>query len=214
MPAAGADTNDATPTLTGVAGAAARDEAEVTVRVWPGADAAGEPLFSLGVPRSGATWSVDVRQPLQEGAYTVRALQDDSLGNAGASAPRTFRVDTTAPAPRITGPGDGGESAPAISGTAGDAQGDAVALLVRLWPTADPSGPPAHELRPSRSGTSWSTRAPALAPGTWTVVAWGRATRPATSARRATASPSPLRRRGPRRPRARLRRPRTREPRA
>jgi hypothetical protein len=99
-------------------------------------------------------------------------VQSDSLGHVGTSAPRTFRVDTTAPLPTIAGPGDGQDPMPSITGAAGDAQGDAAELLVRLWPGAEPSGAPAHELRPARSGTAWSARPPALAPGTWTVVAW------------------------------------------
>ena len=40
--------------------------------------------------------------PLSSGTYTAQAEQDDSSGNIGLSASRTFTVDTVAPKTTIT----------------------------------------------------------------------------------------------------------------
>jgi hypothetical protein len=107
VPAAGASTNDATPTLAGQAGAAAGDSTDVAVDVYSGGTASGTPVQSLTATRSGSSWSIDVPSALAEGTYTVQAQQSDALGNAGLSAPRTFAVDTTPPDTSLTGgPGE------------------------------------------------------------------------------------------------------------
>jgi subtilisin-like proprotein convertase family protein len=102
-PASGAFTNDATPSLSGGAGAAQGDSNSVTVKIWSGTQAAGAPLHTLAVTRSSGSWSTTA-PALAEGAYTARAEQADDAGNTGTSPARTFTVDTTAPDTTI---GDG-----------------------------------------------------------------------------------------------------------
>ena len=96
-PAAGASLLDATPRISGSAGAAAGDGATVNVSLWRGSLASGLPAQTLVVPHdaSGA-WSV-VPAKLSDGSWTARVQQSDAAGNTGLSQPRTFTVDTTAP---------------------------------------------------------------------------------------------------------------------
>jgi subtilisin-like proprotein convertase family protein len=97
-PEAGSVLTDTTPTLAGRAGTSNGDAGTATVKLYSGRGAAGTPVQTLIVPRdaSSGAWSRDVA-PLTEGTYTVRAEQSDVAGNAGASAPLTFSVDTSAP---------------------------------------------------------------------------------------------------------------------
>lgn len=97
-PAAGQAVSDATPTLAGTAGTARDDAGTVTVRLYAGALAEGTPARTLSAALDGATgaWSTSAGR-LADGTWTVRAEQSDAAGNPGASAPVTFRVDTTPP---------------------------------------------------------------------------------------------------------------------
>jgi subtilisin-like proprotein convertase family protein len=96
-PRAGSTLTDTTPTLAGVAGRSSGDSGTVTVRLFSGGAAAGAPVQTLVVLRDPSTgsWS-RAAAALADGTYTVRAEQSDTAGNAGVSAPVTFRVDTTA----------------------------------------------------------------------------------------------------------------------
>jgi hypothetical protein len=114
-PAAQARTNDPTPTFSGAGGIAANDGDAVTVDVYPGDSAAGEPVARLEATRDAGTgrFSVDAATPLADGTYTARVTQLDAAGNVGASAPRSFTIDTTAPA--VTFPaGPAGPPAPTL----------------------------------------------------------------------------------------------------
>jgi hypothetical protein len=96
----------------------------------------------------------------------------DDGGNVGRSTPVTFTVqrDETAPTVRVTSPFDHGatdDTTPVISGTAGNAPGDAFAVRVTLRSGATVL----QNLTAERSGTAWSVQTGALAPGDYTLVA-------------------------------------------
>jgi Bacterial Ig-like domain len=74
----------------------------VVVDVYSGSDPNGTPVETLTATRSGGSWSVDASPALPDGVYTVVAHQSDLAGNDGASAPRTFTIDTTAPDTTVT----------------------------------------------------------------------------------------------------------------
>ena len=166
-------TSDTTPTIAGTAGTAPTDASTVTVRIWQGQDTTGVVVRVLTATRAAAGgWSVDVAPALPEGLYTVRAEQSDSRGNTGSSNPRGLRVDVTAPDVGVSAASPTEDTTPELSGRAGDAPGDASRLLVRLWPSAYPSGDAAHELLVTRDGGAWRADAPALGAGEWTAVVW------------------------------------------
>jgi len=103
-PPLGVPANDPTPTLKGSAGAEAGDSTTVTVKLYAGSTISGSPLQTLSPTRIGGSWSVEP-SALADGTYTARAEQADAAGNTGTSAPRTFRVDTTAPSTQlVSGP--------------------------------------------------------------------------------------------------------------
>ena len=91
--------DDATPTLSGAAGAAPGDGSAVTARIYAGGAVAGAPVQSLVATRSGGAWAVDAAA-LPPGIYTAQAEQSDIAGNTGFSAPATF---TVAAAPQVIG---------------------------------------------------------------------------------------------------------------
>lgn len=76
------------------------------------------------------------------------------------------------PAVAITGPTVAATvdtATPTLTGTAGDAPGDALTVTVRIYNGAVPAGAPVQTLSAPRSGTTWSTQAAALAPGQYTA---------------------------------------------
>ena len=106
-PAAGALTNDGTPTLAGAAGNVAGDGATITVRIYSGASTAGTLVQTRTATRSGTSWTVDATT-LVSGQYTAQASQTDAAGQTGTSAAATFTVDTIRPtgqAPRAVNGG-------------------------------------------------------------------------------------------------------------
>jgi dipeptidyl aminopeptidase/acylaminoacyl peptidase len=140
FPAGGTFTNDATPPFAGTASDAAGDAATVSVRVFAGANTAAAPVREFTLTRSGTDWALDqgawdagleLRAPLQEGAYTVVAAQTGPGGTGSASS--GFVVDLTAPAPVLTGPaGVLGDRTPKLLGSGGKASGDDAFVRVRV----------------------------------------------------------------------------------
>jgi hypothetical protein len=102
-PGAGLFTHDPTQVFAGNAGTAAGDAAAVSLELFAGPSAAGAPLRSLTAPLAAGAFSLTAA-PLDDGTYTLLARQSDDLGHVGASAPRTFTVDTVAPSVTITAP--------------------------------------------------------------------------------------------------------------
>src|SRR5439155_20815324 len=121
--------------------------------------------------RTGTTWST-AASGLADGTWTVQATQSDTRGDLGVSAARTFTVDTVAPAVGVDQPADGATvttATPALSGPAGNAQGDDQTVTIDLFAGASASGTPVQTIVLARQGGAWSTTAAALADGTYTV---------------------------------------------
>lgn len=99
---------DAAPTFSGAAGTAPGDLHQITVRLYQGAVATGDPYRTLTTTADGGSWSVPAGAPLPDGTYAAVADQSDDVGNTGHSdPPEVFTVDTTPPALRVTEGPDG-----------------------------------------------------------------------------------------------------------
>jgi large repetitive protein len=148
VPAAGASVADTTPTISGTGGNDAGDAVGVTVRIYAGTSVTGSPVATWIATRdTNGGWAIDPGQALATGTYTVQAEQDDSAGNVGLSAPRTFAVTTPAAQPAgdpvVLAAGDiadcfsdGDEPTAAIIGA------NPTATLLTLGDTVYPNGTP------------------------------------------------------------------------
>ncbi len=108
-PTNGATVETTTPSIVGAAGTAPGDVASVTVRIYDGARATGDPIRTLTAPPSGTgTYSIVADPELPEATYTARATQTDTAGNVGTSNATTFtvRLPVTVEDPFIIGAGD------------------------------------------------------------------------------------------------------------
>jgi hypothetical protein len=97
-PAAGATVPAGPLAVSGSAGIAPGDGATVTVDIYAGAGADGQPLEGLELQRVGAAWS-GALAGLGAGSYTLQAVQSDSAGNVGYSPPVPVRIAPAAPTP-------------------------------------------------------------------------------------------------------------------
>jgi subtilisin-like proprotein convertase family protein len=119
----------------------------------------------------------------QQGTWTLQV--EDLFGPADGGSLQSWGTDTrtaqcstsgdTSP-PNVTlaSPANGSatsDTTPALSGGAGSASGDSTTVTVKIWTGTVASGTPLHTLTTTRSGGSWSTTAPTLAQGTYTVRA-------------------------------------------
>ena len=93
-PPNGSSGADTTPLYTGGAGTAPGDLPTITVNVYLGLTPSGQPLQTYTTSEAGGSWSVQ-GDTLPDGAYTIRAEQDDAAGNLGLSTPHTFTVGTS-----------------------------------------------------------------------------------------------------------------------
>jgi hypothetical protein len=106
QPADGSSTNDPKPPLAGTAGTATGDAGSVSIHVWAGTSATGDPAFTLIAARgAGGAFSAAPATALDPGTYTARAEQTDAAGNQGQSAATTFTF-TGLPDPTIAAAGD------------------------------------------------------------------------------------------------------------
>ena len=87
-------------TFAGAADAAAGDSSTVTLKVYAGSSATGDPAQTLTATRQGDN-SYSVGTTLTNGQWTGQAEQQDASGNVGASSANTFVVDTAAPVTTI-----------------------------------------------------------------------------------------------------------------
>jgi hypothetical protein len=164
-PTAGSATNASTPVFSGARGTATGDAAAVTVRLYAGAGTGGTLLQTRAATVTGATWSVASASSLADGTYTVQASQADAAANTGTSTAITFTVDTVSPSPTVTAPTGYTGATPTLSGTAGNATGDATTVTVQILSGATV----VQTLTPTRTGTTWTTTAATLAPGAYTA---------------------------------------------
>ena len=162
---------DTTPNLAGAAGNATGDAQTVTVDLYAGQSATGDPIASVSVDRTGPTgaaWTLgndDWDTPLGDGTYTAQAQQGDTAGNTGHSVARTFTIDTAAPALTLTQPPTPtNDATPNLGGVAGDSSGDSQTVTLDLWTGATASGDPARSITVNRTGDNWS-----LSDGDWST---------------------------------------------
>lgn len=92
-PSHGNATFDTTPQVSGRAGTGSGDSLQVTVRIYGGAAASGDPVATLTVERDAAgRWGAEPASALPRGTYTARAEQTDAAGNVALSDPVTFAI--------------------------------------------------------------------------------------------------------------------------
>jgi hypothetical protein len=151
--------NTSRPRFEGAAGTLAGDQNEILVAVYSGPTATGLPFGVTTTALAGA-FSVEAPQ-LQDGMYTAVARQDDDFGNHGESMPRTFVVDTRAPAPTL--------AAPVVAGDAATLEGSGenghVTLELRRGATL------VRTVSATVANGAYRTTASALADGAYTVTA-------------------------------------------
>ena len=97
-------------------------------------------MRSFTVARSGTDWAVPQAHGTRasrsarrcgDGAYTLVASQSGPGGTGNASS--AFHVDSTAPAPVLTGPSTTADRTPKLTGSAGTASGDDGFVRVRVY---------------------------------------------------------------------------------
>ncbi len=172
-PAAGALLEEASPTLSGAAGAAPYDHQSVTVTIHEGGSLTGEVVAQESVPVSGGTWSYPAPE-LGDGIYTVQAAQSDEAGHTGKSTAVTFTVDATAPEVTLTSPGNDTyvkTSDPTLSGGAGAVSWDSHNVTVAIHDGSTLGGSVAASGTVSESSGRWSYSPPHLNDGTYTAEA-------------------------------------------
>jgi hypothetical protein len=175
-PAKGSFINNVKPVISGTAGDASGDEPTVTVKVYEGSAVSGSPTQTLGVTRSGSSWSTGSSGPqLAEGTYTLQAEQSDEAGNTGTSAPTTFTIKTKGPAVSLTPvPSPTNNATPGFTGGAGVALGDIASVTLKIYSGTEASGAALRTASVAPSGATWATTltsSEALPDGTYTAQA-------------------------------------------
>jgi len=184
-PAAGAPTNNATPTISGTTTPLEGEEryfCVVTVKVYEGSTATGTPLQELEPTSVGAcSWITPAAAPLAQGTYTVQATQTrywfegEKLEEpVETSEPVTFAVDTAAPTPAIAAPSPGATivgSSLAVSGSAGTSTGDLPAVTVEVFAGSEATGTPVQAIEAQSQEGAWSATLAGLASGAYTLSA-------------------------------------------
>ncbi len=182
-PAANARTNQATPVIVG---ALEPDEAVwcvVTVKLYAGTLAEGQPAQQVRLPGSDTctNWQATPETPLGEGPYTAVAEEErtwlegfNEIETTVVSAPVTFIVDTTAPTPAISSPTAASTYLPGsipVRGTAGTEPSDQGNVLVHVFAGAETTGAPVESVETAASAGAWSGTLAGLAPGAYMLQA-------------------------------------------
>jgi hypothetical protein len=122
------------PTFAGSGGIADGDVGTVTVEIFSGATATGEPRDALQAPVNDGSWTAPAPTSLPDGQYTLRARQQDGAGNVG-TATAGFWIDSSTPVVVIVDPVDGAvtnDTTPTFSGGPSGAPGDADELTLEV----------------------------------------------------------------------------------
>lgn len=145
---------------------------EVTLAIYAGSAAEGEPVQTLTIhPLFEETWSRS-SEPLADGTYTAEATQTNLLLEAGASAPVTFTVDTVAPSVTLSGiASPTSDPLPSFGGDAGVAPGDLGSVKLKIYSGSLAVGPPVQTLEVTPNGPIWQASPQPLADGTYTAQA-------------------------------------------
>ncbi|HEX4437656.1 MAG TPA: Ig-like domain-containing protein [Solirubrobacteraceae bacterium] len=165
-------TNNSKPSITGHLGAAPGDVSTVSVVVYQGAITGGTTAAEGTATNTGETsWSFSPH--LEDGQYTVQAIQSDKAGNITKSNEVTFTIDTKPPLVAVKAPsGFVKSTTPTIEGTGGTAPGDLSPVTVRIFKGSGTSGSPVSTSSPTLSSGSWSFVSPtSLTEGTYTIQA-------------------------------------------
>ncbi len=165
-------TADATPSFSGSADATAEAKPVVTLKIWRGTSASGSLAQSTSGPASVGAWSLSLAEPLADGTYTAQAEQPPVAKNpAGVSETTTFTVDTQAPQPTLSSPGES-TGLETVSGSAGTATGDRRQVTAELFSGASAEGAAIEMITvlASPDGT-WSATFAGLGGGQYTVIA-------------------------------------------
>ncbi|HEX5851598.1 MAG TPA: Ig-like domain-containing protein [Solirubrobacteraceae bacterium] len=166
---AASPTKDATPTLTGAAGAEAGDST-VTVTIYEGPTTEGETASTGEASTVGTAWKYTPTQ-LPDGTYTAQATQHDEAGNTATSTAVTFTIDTTPPAVTIK-PASSltNDATPTLTGDAGTETSDS-AVAVTIYKGSSAGGAIASTGAATTKGSTWSYTSTHLANGTYTARA-------------------------------------------
>ena len=166
-------TNNPKPSFGGSAGDALRDIELVTLKIYSGEGLSGGLVQTVHVTPSGATWSTNLTQALNDGTYTAQAEQSDEAGNTTKSAASTFTVDTVAPAVSLTPVASlTNNPKPSFSGGAGVAPGDIASVTLNIYSGESVSVMPLRTFTVTPTGSTWSESiAEGLPDGTYTVQA-------------------------------------------
>jgi large repetitive protein len=172
-------TNDPTPGFSGIGDTSDEASDEVIVKVFAGnaAPASGKPVESIATTLSpaGGGWAAQLGEALPEGTYTAQVEQPPAVGGnpTGVSDTTTFTVDTTAPAPTLSGP-EHSTGLETVSGTAGVARGDRRQVTAELFQGSTVEEGAAFEtitVNADQSTGSWSATFANLGGGQYTVLA-------------------------------------------
>jgi len=185
-PQGGSATNSTTPTIAGTSAPLENEESfyycAIKIDLYEGAGTSGPLLEELEPTSPGAcSWVAAPGKALAPGSYTVVASgtrywieEEVKEQPEGPSAPVTFTVDTTAPAPAIAAPSPGttvAGSSLAVSGFAGTATGDLGTVTVELFAGSEAAGAPVEAIEAPIQGGSWSGSLGGIAPGPYTLRA-------------------------------------------
>jgi hypothetical protein len=171
-------TSNATPSFSGAVDTTKGVVDSVTLRIFRGsstAESAEEAEQPVVVSGDGSTWSTGATAHLADGTYTAQAEQDNLAGTPGFSGHTTFTVDTLAPHPTLSAPGES-TGLETVSGAAGIAPGDRKQVTAELF--QGPPGEPgqAYEtitVNAKAEGAEgvWSATFAGLASGEYSVLA-------------------------------------------
>ncbi len=164
--------NETTPAFSGTAS----ETKPVTVEVFDGERAEGEPIVTVVAGVAAGAWqTAHLTSALPNATYTVRAREESSLGNPeGFAVPRTFTINTEAPDVELKSPpSPSNKTEPAFSGTVKGPAGATVTVYVHAGTSAQ--GPIVAEATGTISHGTWGPiqASPALKSGqhTYTAVA-------------------------------------------
>jgi hypothetical protein len=177
--------SDAMPAFSGTAS----DTTPVTVSVYEGTGAEGEPVAIVHAAVKAGRWrSPSVSPPLGARTYTAVASEPSSLGGApGTSGEVSFEVNPRAPALTLSAPPSRSRDAsPSFSGTSSEA-GE---VTVEVFEGTRPAGPLAAVAKARVTGGGWSSEPVTLPQGrhTFTAVAVQPATEGNVAGRSAPAT--------------------------
>jgi hypothetical protein len=163
--------------FSGHAGYAPGDDQMVTLKIFAGFSATGNPAEKLELTPNGAhEWSTDLA--LNDGSYTALVEQSDEAGNVGTATAR-FYIETNSPNVTLDRSGfvvRGSElvigPTPSFSGTGGSEPEDSRTVVVNVYDGSSTAGTPARTTEGTLSGSQWSSTAvQALPDGTYTAQA-------------------------------------------